>query len=105
MGPRSTRTGVGAAAALLSRWSALRGFRGEVQKQLEALREAGRIGSSLQAEVVVTASGEKHAMLAALGDDLRFVLIPSKTELRQSPPTAEPVIPDMPRARLPLRRR
>ena len=68
-------------AALLSRWASIREVRGEVQKHLEALREAGRIGSSLQAEVLIKAAAEKHALLAELGDDLRFVLITSKAEL------------------------
>lgn len=67
--------------ALLLRWQHLREVRGEVSKVMEALREAGKIGSSLQAEVEIRASGAKYDLLAALGDDLRFVLICSKTTL------------------------
>ena len=48
---------------------------------LEELRVAGRIGSSLQAEVEIRAAGESHDILASLGDDLRFVLICSKATL------------------------
>ena len=48
------------------------------QKELEAVRVAGGIGSSLQAEVVMHASGAKYAVLASLKDDLRFVLITSQ---------------------------
>jgi isoleucyl-tRNA synthetase len=66
---------------LLAKWDALRKFRAEVTKAMEALREAGKIGSSLQAEVEIHAAGEKHDLLASLGDDLRFVLICSKTTL------------------------
>ena len=66
---------------LAGRWQAIRDVRAEVTKAMEALREAGKIGSSLQAEVVLRAAGEHHALLAALGDDLRFVLICSKTTL------------------------
>ena len=66
---------------LLQRWLSLREVRGEVSKVLEELRAAGRIGSSLQAEVEIRASGPKHELLATLGDDLRFVLICSKTTL------------------------
>jgi len=66
---------------LLQRWKAIREVRGEVSKVLEDLRAAGKIGSSLQAEVEIRASGDKHAILASLADDLRFVLICSKATL------------------------
>jgi len=62
---------------LLDRWSKIRGVRAEVQKQLEDARVAGKIGSSLQAEVEIRASGDKLALLQSLQDDLRFVLITS----------------------------
>ena len=68
-------------AELLQRWRQLRDLRGEVSKNMEALREAGQIGSSLQAEVEIRASGAKYELLASLNDDLRFVLICSKTTL------------------------
>jgi len=48
---------------------------------LETLRSEGGIGSSLQAEVEVRAAGELYDDLAALGDDLRFVLITSNATL------------------------
>ncbi|MCX7174325.1 MAG: isoleucine--tRNA ligase [Proteobacteria bacterium] len=67
--------------ALLSRWQQLREVRAEASKVLEELRSAGKIGSSLQAEVEIRASSSKHELLATLGDDLRFVLICSKTTL------------------------
>jgi isoleucyl-tRNA synthetase len=67
--------------AMLQRWKTIREVRGEVSKVLEDLRAAGKIGSSLQAEVEIHASGTKHAILASLGDDLRFILICSKTTL------------------------
>ena len=66
---------------LASRWQAIRAVRAEVAKVLEDLRAAGKIGSSLQAEVTIKASGETFDLLAALGDDLRFVLICSKVTL------------------------
>ncbi|HRE18322.1 MAG TPA: zinc finger domain-containing protein, partial [Rhodocyclaceae bacterium] len=66
-------------AELLARWSQLREVRGEVTKAMEEQRIAGVIGSSLQAEVDIHASGEKLALLQALGDDLKFVFICSKT--------------------------
>ncbi|NTV10453.1 MAG: isoleucine--tRNA ligase, partial [Zoogloea sp.] len=67
--------------ALLARWTAIREVKAAASKVLEALRTEGRIGSSLQAEVEIRAAGDKHALLASLADDLRFVLICSRTTL------------------------
>jgi len=66
---------------LLERWGKIRSVRAEVQKQLEEARVAGKIGSSLQAEVEIRASGGKLALLQSLQDDLRFVLITSSAVL------------------------
>jgi len=71
------------AEALLARWSAVRAAKADVQKALEELRVAGRIGSSLAAEVEVRAAGERYAALAALGDDLRFALLTSQASVTQ----------------------
>jgi len=71
-------------AVLLDKWTKIRGYRADVTRALEELRVAGKIGSSLQAEVQIHADGEKHDILASLGDDLRFVLICSKTSLVRS---------------------
>ena len=65
----------------IARWSSIRETRAEVQKVLEGLRTEGRIGASLQAEVRLRASGSRHAALAGLGADLRFVMITSAAEL------------------------
>jgi isoleucyl-tRNA synthetase len=66
---------------LLDRWGKIRSVRAEVQKQLEEARVAGKIGSSLQAEVEIRASGAKLELLQSLADDLRFVLITSSAVL------------------------
>src|SRR5262249_2892398 len=71
------------AQQLKQRWALIREVRAEAQKELEALRVAGAIGSALAAEVEVHASGERYRALAALGDDLRFVLITSSARVRQ----------------------
>jgi isoleucyl-tRNA synthetase len=71
--------------ALIAKWTAVREFRSEVQKVLEKHREAGEIGSPLQAEVDITADGEKLALLKALGDELRFVLITSRADVASGP--------------------
>ncbi|HXN14732.1 MAG TPA: isoleucine--tRNA ligase [Usitatibacter sp.] len=70
---------------LLTRWRRLREIRAAVTKRLEESRAAGAIGSSLQAEVALEASGEDHRLLTTLGDDLRFVLITSQASVREAP--------------------
>ena len=70
-------------AALLARWARIRELRDSVNKELEALRAAGGVGSSLQANVRITSSVADHDLLAALGEDLKFVLITSAAELQQ----------------------
>ena len=65
------------AAALRAKWARILAVRVAAQKELEALRQAGKIGSSLQAEVAITAPRDDYEALASLGDDLRFVLITS----------------------------
>ncbi len=65
------------AAALLAKWPRILTVRSAVLKELETLRQDGRIGSSLQAEATISAPDDDYAALATLGDDLRFVLITS----------------------------
>ena len=69
------------AQALLTRWARIRELRAQVLRELETCRAAGTIGSSLQADVELAVSAEDHALLATLGDDLRFVLITSRAAL------------------------
>ena len=71
--------------ALLSRWARIRAIRGAVQKELERLREAREIGSSLQAEVMLTVPAEDMAIVEGLGNDLRFVLITSAARVQSGP--------------------
>jgi isoleucyl-tRNA synthetase len=66
---------------LLDKWKRLRMVRDECNKQIEVLRGLGRVGSSLQADVVVSAKPELLSHLASLGDELKFVLITSKAQL------------------------
>jgi isoleucyl-tRNA synthetase len=68
---------------LPARWARLRTIRAEVMRKLEEVRSAGAIGSSLQAEIDITASGEDLAALRSLGDDLRFVLIVSRATVHE----------------------
>src|SRR6201999_3640693 len=59
----------------------VRALRADVLKELENLRAAGKIGSSLAGEVDLHAEGEAHALLSSFGDDLRFVMITSRATL------------------------
>ncbi len=67
--------------ALLAKWSAIRQVRADVLRRLEAVREQGGIGSSLQAEVDLYLTAERHGLLASLGDELRFVTVTSRAGL------------------------
>ncbi len=65
------------AAPLLGRWEEMRAIRADVRRQLEELRAAGKIGSSLAAEVDFHAPPGRAAFLESFGEDLRFVLLTS----------------------------
>jgi isoleucyl-tRNA synthetase len=67
--------------ALLAKWGRIREVRDLANKEIEALRAAGQVGSSLQASLSITAGAADHALLASLGDDLRFVTITSVARL------------------------
>ncbi len=67
--------------AVAASWESLRELRGQVQKQLETLRSAGVLGSSLAGEVRLFASGRAFEWLTRFGDDLRFVFITSKVDV------------------------
>ncbi|MBK7531827.1 isoleucine--tRNA ligase [Piscinibacter sp.] len=67
--------------ALLAKWTRIREIRDLANKEIEAVRTAGQVGSSLQANLKITAGAADHALLAALGDDLRFVTITSAATL------------------------
>ena len=71
----------GADGALLAKWTRIREIRDAVNKDIEALRADGKVGSSLQANVMLTVAPDDHALLASLGQDLKFVFITSKLTL------------------------
>ncbi|MQA40061.1 isoleucine--tRNA ligase [Rugamonas aquatica] len=80
------------AAALLAKYTALRAVRADVTKQLEDVRTSGAIGSSLQAELTIKASGDKYQLLASLDDDLKFVFITSAAQAVQVASEAEEAV-------------
>ncbi len=67
--------------ALLAKWSRIREIRDAVNKDIEVLRADGKVGSSLQANVALQVGTQDHALLASLGDDLKFVFITSAITL------------------------
>jgi isoleucyl-tRNA synthetase len=67
--------------ALLTKWSRIREIRDAVNKDIEALRAEGEVGSSLQANVSLQVNAEDQALLASLGEDLKFVFITSAIDL------------------------
>ena len=68
---------------LNQRWPRLLTQRAEVLKALEEARSAGLIGSSLQAEVTIKASGSLYDVLHSLGDELKFILMTSQAYLER----------------------
>ncbi len=65
-------------AELVRKWEAVRQVREAVTAAIEPLRVDKTVGSSLQAEVEITAPEDLAGYLKALGDELRFVLLVSK---------------------------
>jgi isoleucyl-tRNA synthetase len=78
---------------LLAKWARICEVRNVVNKEIETVRAAGQVGSSLQANVRLTAPDDDHALLASLGDDLKFVLIVSSVQLLQGDALAVQVVP------------
>jgi isoleucyl-tRNA synthetase len=68
---------------LLAKWDRILAVRAVVLRELEALRQQGRIGSSLQADVTVSAPDADWEVLSSLGDDLRFVFITSAARVER----------------------
>jgi isoleucyl-tRNA synthetase len=68
-------------AALNAKWSRIRELRDVVNKDIEALRAGGKVGSSLQAEVQLTVPADDFALLSSLGEDVKFVFITSAISL------------------------
>ena len=67
---------------LLEKWSRIRDIRDAVNKDIEVVRAQGLVGSTLQAEVVLTVSTADMALLQSLGVDLKFVFIVSGMQLK-----------------------
>ncbi|MFC7513393.1 isoleucine--tRNA ligase [Herbaspirillum sp. GCM10030257] len=83
---------------LLTKYAVLREVRTDVTKQLEEVRVAGGIGSSLQAEIEIKASGDKFSLLNSLDDDLKYVFITSAAKVTQVNNAAEEAVTVTPSA-------
>ncbi|MBX3618738.1 MAG: isoleucine--tRNA ligase [Rhizobacter sp.] len=79
--------------ALLAKWTRIREVRDLANKEIEAVRAEGKVGSSLQANLSITAGAADHALLASLGDDLRFVTITSLARLLEGEALSVSVTP------------
>ncbi|OGV71634.1 MAG: hypothetical protein A3B82_01850 [Methylophilales bacterium RIFCSPHIGHO2_02_FULL_57_10] len=64
-------------------WRNIFGLRVLANKEIEEKRMEGSVGSSLQAELDIYASGKAYEQFSRLNDDLRFVLITSRATLHQ----------------------
>ena len=62
-------------------WQNIIETRSAVSKQLETLRNENKIGSSLDADVVIYCDSELYNKLSQLEDELRFVLITSEAKV------------------------
>ncbi|MFV7769295.1 isoleucine--tRNA ligase [Shewanella marisflavi] len=62
-------------------WTNLITVRDEVNKAIEQARREQRVGGSLEAEVTLYADESLTESLALLGDELRFVLLTSNTQI------------------------
>jgi isoleucyl-tRNA synthetase len=73
---------------LAEKWLSLREVRSEVNRVMEAARNAKAIGSSLDAKVLLHVSDPVlRARLSSLGNDLQYLFIASQAELVESMPT------------------
>jgi isoleucyl-tRNA synthetase len=81
--------------ALTEKWARIVEIRNTVLKGLEDAREKGEIGSSLEAEVAITAPAGVYEALASLGDDLRFVMITSSAKVAPGDALAVEVTPSV----------
>ena len=67
---------------LLAKWQRIREIRDVVNKDIEAVRAAGDLGSSLQAAIEITANAGDFELLSSLGEDLKYVMITSAVSLK-----------------------
>jgi isoleucyl-tRNA synthetase len=80
-----------AAGAPAMDWDALMKLRTDVTRELEKLRDTGAIGAPLDAKVDIYCTPQEYPRFAALGQELRFLLITSYAHVHEvagAPPGA-----------------
>ena len=65
-------------------WSHTIDIRNLANKKIEALREEGAVGSSLQAELIISAPLEIYKSLSFFDNELKYILITSNSTLKES---------------------
>jgi isoleucyl-tRNA synthetase len=68
---------------MLADWNQLFEVRDQVLRALEEARVAKQIGSSLEAKVILTATGNTLRLLKSHESELRYIFIVSQVELRE----------------------
>ncbi|MFA6178172.1 MAG: isoleucine--tRNA ligase [Candidatus Methylopumilus sp.] len=74
----------GLSEAEISDWQEILAVRALANKAIEEKRAQSLVGSSLQSELDIKASGIAYKALSRLGDDLRFVLITSRATVHEA---------------------
>jgi len=74
-------------------WDLLLALRSDVTRELEKLRDAGLIGAPLDARVDVYCTEEHYPHFAALGGELRFLLITSEAQVHRAASAPEGAVP------------
>jgi len=59
-------------------------LRNEISKELELSRNSGEIKSSLDSEITLTVDSDKYKLLKYYEDELKFIFISSKCNIKQS---------------------
>ena len=74
-------------------WQALIALRSDVTRELEKLRDAGLIGAPLDARVDIYCTEAELPRFAALGAELRFLLITSEAQVHPATATPADAVP------------
>ncbi len=82
------------AALTRADWGRVMDARAAVSRRLEALRNAGEIGASLDADATVYCEPPLADSLAKLGDELRFTLLTSQARVRPAAARGDDAVED-----------
>ncbi len=77
---------------LLANWERIFSIRDDVMKALEAARNEKRIGSPLEAKVILTVDRDTARFLLSYYDQLRYILIVSQVEVHEGGSTSVEIV-------------